>query len=38
MRTVWCNRSGQPPEVLPSPPAHTGASLQDLPTLPPFGI
>jgi FMN phosphatase YigB (HAD superfamily) len=38
MRAVWCNRTGQPPEILPSPPAHTITSLQDLLALPPFGI
>jgi 2-haloacid dehalogenase len=36
MRVVWCNRTGQPPEVLPAAPAHTVTSLAGLLELPPF--
>lgn len=36
MRVVWCNRSHQPPEVLPTQPDHTIATLDQLLELPPL--
>ena len=36
MRVVWCNRGSQPPEVLPTQPNHTIATLDQLLELPPL--
>ena len=36
MRAVWCNRSSQPTEVLPTQPDHTIATLDQLLELPPL--
>ena len=33
MRTVWCNRTGQPRERLPGAPDHEVATLAGLPDL-----